>query len=102
VDLELARQQWAEGSRRVESTRGDGPRYQRLLREVDTIVRELRRRVGQTFTLVELAAAYAGADRWAREAIEDADAEERPALEPATVADAAFHVYARGASDYAP
>jgi hypothetical protein len=102
VDLELARQQWADGSRRVESARGDGPRYHRLLGEVDAIVRELRRRVGQTFTLVELAAVYAGADRWAREAIEEADEDERAALEPSTVADAAFHVYARGASDYAP
>lgn len=102
MDLELARQQWADGSRRVESARGDGLRYRRLLREMDAIVRELRRRVGQTFTLVELAAAYAGADRWASEAIEEADDEERAALEPATVADAAFHVYSRGASDYAP
>lgn len=102
MDVELARQQWADGSRRVEGVRGDRSRYQRLLREVDVVVRELRRRVGQTFTLVELAAAYAGADRWAREAIEDADPEERVSLEPSTVADAAFHLYARGASDYAP
>ncbi len=102
MDVELARQQWAAGSRRVEGMRADGHRYVRLLREVDVVVRELRRRVGQTFTLVELAAAYAGADRWAREAIEDADPEERVALEPSTVADAAFHTYSRGASDYAP
>jgi hypothetical protein len=101
VDLELARQQWVDGNRRVESARGDGQRYRRLLGEVDAVVRELRRRVGQTFTLVELAAVYAGADRWAREAIE-ADEEERTSLEPSTVADAAFHVYSRGASDYAP
>jgi hypothetical protein len=102
VDVELARQQWADGNRRVEGARGDRPRYQRLLSEISVVTRELRRRVGQTYTLGELADAYAGADRWASDAIEEADPEERAALEPGTVADAAFYAYARGATDYAP
>lgn len=102
MDVELARQQWADGTRRVEGARGDRPRYLRLISEVDVVMRELRRRVGRTYTLAELAHAYAGADRWATDAIEEADPEERTALEPGMVADAAFHAYARGATDYAP
>jgi hypothetical protein len=55
------------------------------------------------FTLDELADAYDGADEWARELIEEAaDPEAPPAAEAGTVADAAFHVYARGAVDYRP
>lgn len=102
MDLELARQQWADGNRRVEETRRDRARYARLLGEIELVIGELRRRLGQNFTLDELADAYGGADRWARDAIEDADPEGGPALDAATVADAAFHGYARGASDYAP
>jgi hypothetical protein len=102
VDVELARQQWADGNRRVEDTRGDRPRHARLLAEVELVTAELRKRVGQTFTLAELADAYDGADRWGRDAIEDADPEGGAALEAGTVTDAAFHLYARGAADYAP
>ena len=102
MDVELARQQWQEGSRRLERARDEPARYARLHREVELVVAELRRRVGQTFTLDELAAAYAGADDWARALLDDAAPEEGPPTEAALAADAAFDVYARGASDYAP
>jgi len=102
VDLELARQQWGDGYRRLEERRGDRGRYERLLGQVDAVTAELRRRVGQTFTLGELAAVYDGADAWAREAVEDADEGPGAAHEVSTVGDAAFHLYARGATDYTP
>jgi hypothetical protein len=102
VDLELARQQWADGDRRVAEARSDRRRHDRLLAEMEVVSRELRRRVGQVFTLQELADAYAGADRWARDTIDAADPDGPPALEPGAVTDAAFHQYARGASDYEP
>jgi hypothetical protein len=101
-DLELARQQWRDGNRRVEQARGDDRRYRRLVSDVDLVVARLRQRVGQTFTLDELASAYQGADDWVREVLEDADPDEAPPAEPGTVADAAFHAYARGALDYRP
>ena len=102
MQIELARQQWQDGNRRVETARGDEPRYRRLVGGVGLVVDALRQRVGQTFTLGELAAAYDGADDWVRELLEEADPEGSPPHEPGTVADAAFHAYARGAVDYHP
>lgn len=101
-DLELARQQWRDGNRRLEEARGDGKRYRQLVEGTDRVVDALRRRLGQSFTLDELAAAYGGADDWVLELLEDAEPEDGVPLEPGTVADAAFHAYARGAVDYHP
>jgi hypothetical protein len=102
MDVELARQQWQDGNRRVERTRADHALYVELTGQVDLVVAGLRKRVGQVFTLAELAAAYDGADEWARELLDEADPEAPPPVEAGTVADAAFHVYARGAADYRP
>jgi hypothetical protein len=58
--------------------------------------------VGGTFTLAQLARAYAGSERWAREAVsERAPAPGWPRT-LALVGDAAFHLYARAAVDYEP
>jgi hypothetical protein len=54
------------------------------------------------FTLDELAQAYDGADEWARTLLDEVEPEAPVAAEPGTLADAAFHAYARGASDYIP
>jgi hypothetical protein len=102
MDLELARQIWDDGNRRVEAARPDRPRHGRLLRHVDLVIGGLRRRIGQTFTLAELADAYDGADGWARELLDDAEPDDTPVSEPGTITDAAFHHYARGALDYHP
>ena len=102
MDIELARQQWNEGRRRVEAARPDAARYARLHDQVELVTDALRRRVGQTFTLADLARAYVGADEWARALLYDAEPEGSPPPEAAVAADAAFHRYARGASDYAP
>ena len=45
--------------------------------QVDAVLTELRRRVGATFTLAELAAAYAGAERWS--AVRSRSPRRRPA-----------------------
>jgi hypothetical protein len=102
VDVELARQQWQEGSRRLDEARADPVRYTRLHREVELVLADLRRRMGQTFTLGELAAAYSGADDWARALLTDEAPDDGPPPEAALAADAAFHLYARGAADYSP
>jgi hypothetical protein len=102
MDVDLARQQWQDGDRRVEAARADARRYAVLTGHVDVVVAGLRKRVGQTFTLGELARAYDGADEWARELLDDDDPDGSPVVEPGTVADAAFFAYSRGATDYRP
>ena len=98
----LARQQWEDGRRRIERARANPEADARLAAPGELVASELRRRVGQTFTLAELAGAYESADDWARDVLEDAREDDAPPPETATVVDAAFHLYARGASDYAP
>ena len=101
--VDLARQQWQDGNRRVEETRPNRERYVELTHQIDLVVAGLRKRVGQVFTLQELAEAYDGADEWARELLEaSADPDAPPTAEAGTVADAAFYAYARGAVDYRP
>jgi hypothetical protein len=102
MDVELARQQWEDGNRRIESLRHDRRRYGTLLGEVEIVLDELRKRVGQTFTLGELADAYDGADDWARYVVDVADPDAPPPADVPSVAGAAFHQYARGATDYRP
>jgi hypothetical protein len=102
VDVQLARQHWEDGRRRVERARSDPAVYARLNEQVELVASELRKRIGQTFTLEELAAAYDRADDWARDLLHESRDEQAPAPETPTVTDAAFDRYARGARDYRP
>jgi hypothetical protein len=96
-----ARQQWEEGQRRLESLRADRLLYSRLHANVDVVLEELRRRVGATFTLAQLATAYERGEDWTREILEERGAPGWP-IHLTLVLDAAFQLYARGASDYRP
>jgi hypothetical protein len=98
VAIQNARLQWEDGYRRLNEHATDRPTYLRLLAQVDVLIDELNRRVGQTFTLAELAAAYDEADRWLLEVLPPGEG----AVQLGLVEDAAFHLYARGAVDYAP
>ena len=99
VAVRLARSQWEEGSRRFDdAVKVDG----RLLDAFDAVIDELRRRVGQTFTLEELAGTYETAERWAYAAVADHAPFPGWPRWLTDVLDAAFHFYARGATNYAP
>jgi hypothetical protein len=100
--LDTVRHEWEEGYRRLQAAANDHPRYERLLTEVDLVLEQLRRRVGQTFTLDELARAYGDADRWVQETFVEFGAPPGWPARAATAQDAAFHLYARGAVDYRP
>jgi len=100
--LDATRHEWEEGYRRLEAASGDRQRYLAMLAELELVLDELRRRIGQTFTLDELAAAYAGAERWVQEALAERDTAPGWPTRLTTVQDAAFHVYSRGAVDYRP
>lgn len=99
--LDLVRHEWEDGQRRLDAERGDARRYRQLLDQVDVVTGELRRRVGGTFTLAELAAAYRDADSWARQAVADRAPGPGWPRDLSLVLAAAFHAYQRGASDYA-
>jgi hypothetical protein len=100
--LEAARQQWAEGNRRLESQASDPDVYERLLDQLEAATEELRKRVGETFTLAQLADVYGGSDTWMREVVEERAATPGWTRQLSVVQDAAFHLYARGATDYSP
>jgi hypothetical protein len=100
--IEMTREAWAQGYRRLESHARDRARHARLLGQIDAVTAELRRRIGQTFTLAELVQLYDGAEPWARAAVADADQLEGWSRDLALVTDAAFYLYARGARDYEP
>ena len=102
TSVESARRDWAEGHRRFEAQARDPRAQEDLLAQLEIVMDELRRRIGQTFTLAELADAYTGAERWARAAVSERAATAGWVRTVALVEDAAFHLYARGAVDYEP
>jgi hypothetical protein len=87
--------QWEEGERRVrdseELVRGQ------LESAVDAVLAELRKRLGSSFTLAELADLYASGVDWASDVAQGGLA----GTDSPWVVDAAFNRYAREASDYA-
>ena len=100
--VEVARQEWEEGSRRLEAAREDRRRYGQLLEYLELVLDELRRRIGQTYTLAELVVAYGESERWAREVLEERAAAPGWPRDLTVVLAAAFDAYQRGAMDYEP
>jgi hypothetical protein len=104
TSLAAARHQWDEGRRRLADEGVDTARSRHLGLLVEAVTNELRRRLGRTFTLAELADLYDGAEDWVREVIlSSAPPRSRAGIrDTALVQDAAFALYAQGASDYSP
>ena len=102
--IDSARYQWDEGTRRLRVESADPTRYRQLCDLVDEVVQVLRRRVGQHFTLRELAEAHAAAEDWVRDVvIASIPPKARVGVgDTSLVQDAAFAQYARGAADYRP
>jgi hypothetical protein len=102
IAVAVARHEWEDGTRRLEAARHDARRYRELLELLDLIRDELRKRVGQTYTLEQLAGAYAHAESWARELLEERSSFPGWPRDLTTVLAAAFDAYQLGALDYAP
>ena len=100
--VEVTRQEWAEGRRRLEAAREDGARYRQLLRLLELLLIELRKRVGQTYTLGELVSIYGESERWAREVLDERAETPGWPRDLTIVLAAAFDAYQRGAIDYKP
>ena len=103
VPVENVRQEWEAAHDAMQRlATNDRRRHERVLVQVEVATEELRKHVGETFTLAELARAYRDADRWIRPAIAERAATPGWAQDLALVQDVAFHLYQRGAVDYAP
>ena len=100
-DVESAQREWEDAYRRLAAASGT-VEAERLHLQLEVVTDELRRRVGSTFTLRELAAEYRDADDWARQAVSERAATPGWPRTLALAEGAAFHLFARGASDYAP
>jgi hypothetical protein len=100
AEIALLQQEWEEGERDLESERSDRSRYNRLLEQIEVVTDELRKRIGQTYSLDELGDAYRSAERWAREAVEERAPSPGWPRDLALVLAAAFYAYQRGAVDY--
>ena len=97
--VEVARQQWARSYESIVTPSGIDPRVRE---QMETVAAELRRRVGGSFTLTELAATYEDSDRWALPVISEYCYRPGWIRTASSATDAAFHLYARGARDYQP
>jgi hypothetical protein len=93
--VENALYQWQEGERRLREA--PEPARADLERAADIVLDELRRRLGSSFVLDELAAYYGDGTDWATELA----ARYAAGGDAAFVVDAAFARYAREASNYA-
>jgi hypothetical protein len=101
ADLASTRLEWEHAYRDLEESARDPARADRVRLQLDALIAELRRRVGGTFTMGELADEYVGADRWARDVLAEQGIPGW-ARTLTIVEGAAFHLYARGAVDYLP
>jgi hypothetical protein len=96
--LENALFQWEEGWRALEGI-DDSRERRHADRVVGAVQDELRRRIGPTFRAADLAELYGRGTDWCLQiALEAAPA---PATDPRSLADAAFWLYLRSATDFA-
>lgn len=94
-ELESALYQWREGEQRLRDA--SPPEQFDLERAAAAVGDELRRRLGSTFTVDELAVLYSRGTEWA----ESIAARHRASGDTTAVVDAAFGRYAGEAKDFA-
>jgi hypothetical protein len=93
--VENALYQWQDGERRIRQA--PDPERASLERAAEIVLDELRRRLGSTFVLGELADYYGADTDWAL----DLASGYAPGGDAASVVDAAFSRYARESSNFA-
>jgi hypothetical protein len=103
TELESMRRDWADGERRLAAARARDPAraavYDRVVAELR---RTLRRRIGQTFSLADVAQVYSRSAGWARDVAQVTAPGAAYAHDLAVTADAVFAEAARQASDWTP
>jgi alcohol dehydrogenase class IV len=102
AEVDSARRDWEDAYRRLQEEARDPAKADALRLQLDAVSDELRKRVGGTYTLRELASEYPHAERWAREAVAERAATSGWPATLSIVEGAAFLLYSRGAVDYEP
>lgn len=102
VVIDVARREWEDGYRRFQEASRDPVAADRLDEQLEVVTAELRRRIGQTFTLEELVALYERAEAWVRDSVSEHAPTPGWPRTLAVVEDTAFYLYQRGAVDYKP
>lgn len=102
LELDSAREDWSRGEARLARLRrADSRRVATIDRVVIALQRDLRRTVGQTYTMLELHFVYTSSDRWARDAAQRI-APGQSWAQDQTIVDAVFSQAVRGALDWTP
>ncbi len=99
VSFENANYQWQQGERRLRAEPSE--RRPLMERVTDTLVAELRRRLGGRFSSDELVALYNQGTAWCLQVAMRAAPQDPWAWDAGVVVDAAFSRYLREAADYA-
>jgi hypothetical protein len=97
--FDSAIQQWRQGERRL--SQAPPERHPLLQRITDTLVVELRKRLGGRFTAEELAELYGRGTSWCLQLVMDIAPHDPWAWDSRIVIDAAFARYLHEAVDYA-
>jgi hypothetical protein len=100
-EVENAVLQWEEGYRRLEELRSRPTVYRALGRGVVAVQDELRKRLGSSFSVSELASLYRAGTDWTLDLAMSARPEDLDGWDPTVAADAAFYLYMREAADFA-
>jgi hypothetical protein len=93
--------QWEEGYRRLQAVRSDPRSYRAVGQVVMAVEDELRKRLGSSFSIEELAAVYREDADWDLELAMRRVPAASASWDSSTVVDAAFYLYMREASDFA-
>jgi hypothetical protein len=101
ADIATTRLEWEDAYRSLMEAAQDPTRSEGLRLQLELVTSELRKRVGGIFTIRELAAEYVRSDAWVREAVSENAGPGWPRT-LSIIEGAAFHLYSRGAVDYAP
>jgi hypothetical protein len=99
--VENAVLQWEDGYRRLQELRSEPPLYRALARGVVIVQDELRRRLGSSFSVDELAELYRDGTDWTLDLAMSVRPEDPARWDPSVAADAAFYLYMREAADFA-
>ena len=99
MSFENAIYQWQQGERRLRGS--SAQRRTQLERVTETLVAELRRRLGGRFSAQELVELYGCGTTWCLQAAMRVAPEDPWAWDSGIVVDAAFGRYLREAADYA-